>query len=57
MDLDREGKDTKDIVCAGAEITSGAMAGAASGFLLNGPPGVIRNNFGTLALNQYFEKN
>ena len=42
MDLDKEEEDdTKNIIDAGAEITGGAMAGAASGFILGGPFGGI----------------
>lgn len=41
MKLDKEEKNTNNIITAGAEITGGAMAGAASAFLLSGPPGLI----------------
>jgi hypothetical protein len=41
MKLDKEGKNTNYIIILGAELTGGAIAGAASAFLLSGPPGVV----------------
>jgi hypothetical protein len=41
MDFNKGESDTKDMINAGAEITGGAIAGGASGFLLGGPAGAL----------------